>query len=190
MIGFLEGRAASTASSTATCTAATSSCRPDGRTALLDFGITGRLSHPAAARVPAAAHLRHHERRHRPARRDARPRGPAPRCRHRRGVVRDLGLDKPPIDPTQLDARRAHRRVPAGHQGADLLRRQDPEGAAAVREEPRVPRRRDRDAGARPRPASARVQQPRDLLRARPTASASPPRWAWTPPRTSSTWTA
>ena len=53
------GRACSTASSTATCTAGTCSCMPDGRTALLDFGITGRLSRAEAARVPAPAHRGH-----------------------------------------------------------------------------------------------------------------------------------
>ena len=36
---------------------------PDGRTALLDFGITGRLDETQAARVPAAARRRDDERR-------------------------------------------------------------------------------------------------------------------------------
>jgi len=47
MIGFLEG-AMLCGSSTAIFTAATCSCLPDGRTALLDFGITGRLDDSAA----------------------------------------------------------------------------------------------------------------------------------------------
>ena len=34
--------------------------QPDGRTALFDFGMTGRLDRAAAARVPAAPDVRHH----------------------------------------------------------------------------------------------------------------------------------
>ena len=59
--------------------------RPDGRTALLDFGITGRLGEPrrlAFLRLLMAATVNDVER---PAGRPARPRRPAARHRPRRG---------------------------------------------------------------------------------------------------------
>ena len=61
---------------------------PDGRTALLDFGITGRLERAAAARVPAADDRCDDERHQGPARRAARPRRAPRRHRPRRGDPR------------------------------------------------------------------------------------------------------
>ena len=75
---------------------------PDGRTALLDFGIVARLSRGAPARLPAPDARRHHQRRH-AAR--WRPCATSARCRRDtdlEAVIRDLGLDRPPIDPTTL----------------------------------------------------------------------------------------
>ena len=57
---------------------------PDGRTALLDFGIVGRLDETAPARLPAPADDGDVQRPHRSARGAARPRRPPARHRHRR----------------------------------------------------------------------------------------------------------
>ena len=62
--------------------------QPDGRTALLDFGITGRLDEPQAPRVPPPARHRHQRRRARPARGAARPRRVPARHRPRRADPR------------------------------------------------------------------------------------------------------
>ncbi|HEX7095997.1 MAG TPA: AarF/ABC1/UbiB kinase family protein, partial [Acidimicrobiales bacterium] len=76
--------------------------QPDGRTALLDFGITGRLSRPrrlaflrlliAGTSNDLTGQLT--------AMRDL---GALPQDVDLDGVIRDLGLDKPPIDPTKLE---------------------------------------------------------------------------------------
>ncbi len=77
--------------------------RPDGRVALLDFGITGRLDEPsrlaflrlimagAANDVPGQI----------AAMRDL---GALPEDVDVHAVIRDLGLDRPPVDPTTLSA--------------------------------------------------------------------------------------
>ena len=52
---------------------------PDGRTALLDFGIVGRLSEPRRLAFLRLLMTRHGQRRPRPARGAARPRRPARR---------------------------------------------------------------------------------------------------------------
>ena len=77
--------------------------QPDGRTALLDFGITGRLSQPrrlaflrlliAGTTNDVTGQLT--------AMRDL---GALPHDVDMDGVVRDLGLDKPALDPTKLEA--------------------------------------------------------------------------------------
>jgi ubiquinone biosynthesis protein len=77
--------------------------RPDGRTALLDFGITGRLSRPrrlAFLRLLIAGTMN-----------DVtgqliamRDLGALPHDVDMDAVVRDLALDQPAIDPTKLDA--------------------------------------------------------------------------------------
>ena len=76
---------------------------PDGRTALLDFGIVGRLSEPrrlaflrllmAATSNDLMGQLE--------ALRDL---GALPPDTDLHAVVKDLGLDRPPIDPTKLSA--------------------------------------------------------------------------------------
>ncbi len=64
--------------------------QPDGRTALLDFGITGRLDESQRHRLPEAPGRRQHQRRPRPAARPRRARRPA--ARHRlRGAHRRAG---------------------------------------------------------------------------------------------------
>ena len=74
---------------------------PDGRTALLDFGITGRLSTPrrlAFVRLLIAGTM-NDAKGQLAALRDL---GALPRDVDLDAVVRDLGLDQPPVDPTQL----------------------------------------------------------------------------------------
>ena len=58
--------------------------QPDGRTALFDFGITGRLDEPQRLAFLRLLDARHHRRRARPARRAARPRRVPARRRPRR----------------------------------------------------------------------------------------------------------
>ena len=124
---------------------------PSGKTALLDFGITGRLTEPkrlallslivgasngdiptqvAAMRdlgaFPDDAHVDAGDR-------AARPRPPADRPHHH-------------------DARRAGGRNAALHQVAARPRRPHAQGAHALRQEHDVPRWRHRHPGARPRP--------------------------------------
>ena len=142
---------------------------PDGRTALLDFGIVGRLDEErrlAFLRLMVGAT---DERRPRPAGGAARPRRAARRHRPRR-VIRDLGLDQPAGRPDHAHRRRDGEGDPAGREGAARLRRHAAEGADALREEHGVPRRRHRPPRPRPRPLR------RDRLRSRccsPSATAS-----------------
>jgi ubiquinone biosynthesis protein len=77
--------------------------QPDGRTALLDFGITGRLSRArrlALLRLLIAGTM-NDVTGQLTAMRDL---GALPHDVDMDGVVRDLGLDQPAIDPTKLDA--------------------------------------------------------------------------------------
>ena len=140
----------STASSTATCTAATSMVQPDGRTVLMDFGITGRLDETKRHGVPDAARRRD-ERRHD---------GPAPRARAISARSRPtptstrcsaISVSTSTVDPTTLSADELVARAPGAHEEAARVRCARAEGAHAVREEHDVPRRRDRAPRARPR---------------------------------------
>jgi ubiquinone biosynthesis protein len=75
--------------------------QPDGRTALLDFGITGRLSSArrlAFIRLLIAATM-NDPKGQLAALRDL---GALPHDVDLEAVIRDLGLDQPPIDPTTL----------------------------------------------------------------------------------------
>ena len=77
---------------------------PDGRTALLDFGIVGRLVERAPDGVPAAHARRDDQRR---AGASSRPSATWARCRPTPildAVIRDLQLDQAPVDPTTLTA--------------------------------------------------------------------------------------
>ena len=124
--------------------------RPDGRTALLDFGIVARLSDErrlAFLRLMLGA-TTNDLKGQMAALRDL---GALPQDTDLRAVIRDLGLDQAPVDPTTLDRRPAREGGAARRQGAARLRRPDAQGADAVRQEPRVPRRRHRPPGARPR---------------------------------------
>ena len=145
---------------------------PDGRTALLDFGIVGRLDD---ARRRAFLRLmlgRHHQRREGPARRAAGPRraagrhrpagghqGPAPRPASRR--------------PHDADRGRAGQGGPARGQGAAGLRRPHAQGADALRQEHGVPRRGHRPPGPRPR-HPGRDRQHLAPLRPGPRGAAGP----------------
>jgi ubiquinone biosynthesis protein len=76
---------------------------PDGRTALLDFGITGRLDEPrrmAFLRMLMAGTM-NDVRGQLAALRDL---GALPPDTDLDAVIRDLGLDKPPVDPTTMSA--------------------------------------------------------------------------------------
>ncbi len=77
--------------------------RPDGRVALLDFGITGRLDEPsrlAFLRLVVAG-SGNDVRGQIAAMRDL---GALPEDVDIDGVIRDLALDRPPVDPTTLSA--------------------------------------------------------------------------------------
>jgi ubiquinone biosynthesis protein len=76
---------------------------PDGRTALLDFGIVGRLSEPRRMAflrllMTATANDIHGQL---AALRDL---GALPADTDLKAVIKDLGLDKPIVDPTTMDA--------------------------------------------------------------------------------------
>jgi ubiquinone biosynthesis protein len=74
---------------------------PDGRTALLDFGITGRLDEPrrlAFLRLLMSATMNDVEGQL-AALRDL---GALPKDTDLQAVIVDLGLDRPPVDPTKL----------------------------------------------------------------------------------------
>ncbi len=76
---------------------------PDGRVALLDFGITGRMDEPkrlAFLRLQVAASL-NDIRGQMAALRDL---GALPADTDLEAVISDLGLERPPIDPTTLSA--------------------------------------------------------------------------------------
>ncbi len=146
--------------------------QPDGRTALLDFGITGRLDEPrrlaflkllaagstndVRAQLPALAEL-----------------GALPLDTDFEALIAELGLDDPAVDPTQMDPDEMVGRAPAGAQGPPRLRRPHAQGADAVRQEHGVqhvhgPDPRPRPGHPGPDPAGDRA------LRHSPTASASP----------------
>ena len=128
--------------------------QPDGRTALFDFGMTGRLSEPQRL-----AFLRllmfgttGDQRGQLVALRDL---GAFPPDVDLDALARDLDLDGPVKDPTQMSAddlmaeMRDVTKKLLGY-GARV-----PEGAHAVREEHDVPQQRDRDPRARSRHAPA-----------------------------------
>ena len=118
---------------------------PDGRIALLDFGITGRLARAQAARLPgAAASAASNNDVARPARRAPRPRRPAARRRPRRSSIDELGLDGPVVDPTTMTRDELVGEIQRTVKALLGLRRPDAEGAHALREEHGVPRRRHR----------------------------------------------
>jgi ubiquinone biosynthesis protein len=76
---------------------------PDGRTALLDFGIVGRLSEPKRLAflrllMSATANDLHGQLE------SLRDLGALPPDTDLSAVIRDLGLDRPPVDPTTLSA--------------------------------------------------------------------------------------
>jgi ubiquinone biosynthesis protein len=139
---------------------------PDGRTALLDFGITGRLDEHrrmAFLRMLMAGTMNDVRG---PARRPAGPRGAAARHRPRRR--------HPGPGPRQAAGRPHHHvgrgaggRDPAGDQGAARHRRPHAQGADALHQEHGVPRRRHRHDGPRPRRAR-RDRRHLDALRHHP----------------------
>ena len=75
--------------------------RPDGRTALLDFGIVGRLSEPK--RLALLSLLVHAGNNDIPGQLAAlRDLGALPADVDLQAVIDDLGLDRPPVDPTTM----------------------------------------------------------------------------------------
>ena len=95
---------------------------PDGRTALLDFGIVGRLTGErrlAFLRMMVGA-TTNDVKGQLAAMRDL---GALPADTDLDAVIRDLRLDQAPIDPDHAHRRGAGRRGPAGGQGAARLRR-------------------------------------------------------------------
>ena len=122
----------------------------DGRTALLDFGIVGRLDDArrvAFLRLMVAA-TTNDLKGQMAALRDL---GALPADTDLRAVIRDLGLDQAPVDPTTLTGDQLVKEVQRVVKGAARVRGADAQGADAVRQEPRVPRRGDRPSRARPR---------------------------------------
>ena len=144
---------------------------PDGRTALLDFGITGRLDE-----TKRLAFLR------------LLMGGSVNDVMVQLAALRDLGalppdadldgrgprarLDEPFVDPHDDVRRAAGGRAAADRQGAAGLRRPHAQGADAVRQEHGVPRRRHRHPGPRPRPVR-RDRPDLDVLRHPATATGS-----------------
>ncbi len=124
---------------------------PSGKTALLDFGITGRLTEPK--RLALLGLLVGASNGDIPAQVAAlRDLGAFPDTLDVQHVIDVLGLDRPPDRPDRADRRRARRRDAALRQDTARHRRPPAQGADALREEHDVPRRRHRHAGARPRP--------------------------------------
>lgn len=75
--------------------------RPDGRTALLDFGIVGRLTEQK--RLALLSLLVHASNNHVPGQLAAlRDLGALPHDTDLRAVIDDLGLDRPPVDPATM----------------------------------------------------------------------------------------
>ena len=170
---------------------------PDGRTGLLDYGIVGRLSEPRRDGVPAADGV---GARRTTSRARWRRCATSARCRRTptsQAVIRDLGLDQAPVDPTTLTGDEMVKEVQRVVKGAARLRRPDAQGADAVRQEHGVPRRRHRPPRPRPRhprrdrrhlgavrPAPRRPGRPRarvDPTRSSSTSTASRPASASTP---------
>ncbi len=123
----------------------------DGRTALLDFGIVGRLSglrrlaflrlmlgastNDVVSQLAALRDL-----------------GALPADTDLDAVIADLRLDQAPIDPTALTADEMVREVQRMVKALLGYGARHAERAHALREEPRLPGRGHRHAGARPRP--------------------------------------
>ena len=132
----------------------------DGRIALLDFGITARmtdLERTAFMRLMLSGAMGD-IRGQIAAFRDL---GALPPDTDIDDVIAELGLDQQPIDPTKLSQEELRRRAAAHHQGAAGHGRTAAEDPDALRQEPGVPGRRDRQPGARPGP-DQRVRQPVD----------------------------
>ena len=161
--------------------------RPDGRTVLMDFGITGRLDETkrmaflmllvGATSGDTMAQLG--------ALRDL---GAFPPDTDLEAVFRDLGLDRT-IDPTDALGRRAGARAAGPHEEAARVRRPRAEGADAVREEHDVPRRRDRRASPPTSTSSARSSRCTPRSRCATARASRPSSGSIRRSRTSSTWT-
>ena len=142
--------------------------QPDGRTVLMDFGITGRLDETkrlafllllvGATSGDVTGQLA----------RAARPRRVPARHRSRRGVRRPR--PRPPVRPDPAVGRRARARAAGPHEEAARVRRPRAEGAHALREEHDVPRRRDR---RRSPPTSTSSARSRISTRTSPRCTAS-----------------
>ena len=74
----------------------------DGRVALLDYGITGSSRREEAPGVPPPDRRRHHERPQRSARCDSSISARCPADTDIPTLIKDLGLDRPPVDPLSI----------------------------------------------------------------------------------------
>ena len=160
---------------------------PDGRTALLDFGIVGRLDDArrrAFLRLMLGA-TTNDVKGQLAALRDL---GALPADTDLRAVIKDLRLDQPPVDPTTLTGDELVKEVQRVVKALLGLRRPHAQGADALRQEHGVPRRCHRPPGPRPR-HPGRDRQHLALLRAGPRGAARAGSWASTTRRWRSTWT-
>ncbi len=124
---------------------------PSGKTALLDFGITGRLTE--AKRLALLALVVGASNADIPAQVAAlRDLGAFPAELGVQHVIDVLGLDRPPVDPTALTADELVAEMQHSIKTLLGIGARLPEGAHAVRQEPHVPRRRHRHARTRPGP--------------------------------------
>ena len=135
----------------------------DGRVALLDYGITGRLDEPqrlAFLRLLMGGTV-NDVKLQLAALRDL---GALPPDTDLDAVMRDLGVDQPVKDPTQMAPEELIAEIRDLTKALLGLRRPDAEGADAVRQGPAVPRRGAGHAGPRRRPVR-RDHRGGDLLR-------------------------
>ena len=124
---------------------------PSGKIALLDFGITGRLTEPK--RLALLSLLVGASNGHIPSQVAAlRDLGAFPDDVDVQHVIDLLGLDRPPVDPVTLTPDELVAEMQRSIKTLLGLGRPHAQGADAVREEHDVPRRRHRHPGPRPRP--------------------------------------
>ena len=147
--------------------------QPDGRTALFDFGITGRLTEEkrhAFLRLLMTG-MMSDMRGQLAAIRDL---GALPPDTDLDAVIADLGLDNAAARSDTAEPRGPHRRTSALRETAARLRRESSEGIDAVRQEHGLRRCCDRHAGSRSR--SVRRSHPyRHSLRDEPCTATGRP---------------
>ena len=133
---------------------------PSGKIALLDFGITARLSESKRLALLSLIVGRHQRRHTVPGGRPARPGRAARGERCRRGD-RPIGTRPAADRPHDAHTRRTGRRAATVDQDAARTRRAHAQRAHVVRQEPRIPRRRHRHAWLRTSTSSGRSRPSR-----------------------------